>query len=115
MYVVTDITKIEILNLKDMQNQHKKKLLLSFTHEFRTPLQWLSGSLSAISVDPEQMDLLKMAKHATNMLMLYMDDMINFNDFGDITHSTQVKRMNMKNCVKECVKFIGVDLQSKKL
>ena len=114
MYVATDITKIEQLNIMELKNQHKKKLLLSFTHEFRTPLQWLNGSLSSIVVSTsDQAELLKTAKHATNMLTFYMEDMINFNSMGESKDEQINKKMSMHKCIKECFLFVDIDIKLK--
>jgi osomolarity two-component system sensor histidine kinase TcsA len=110
MYVVTDISAIQKLSLKEVQEQFKEKLMLSFIHEFKTPLNWLSGSLRSIMPDIDNTKTIQMARHATSMLQFYIDDMLYFNmpkdhiDYEDTS-------ISLSKCIKECLQFINFDLK----
>jgi hypothetical protein len=76
IYIITDITVINKLNAAEIEEKFKDKIMQLFMHEFKTPLNWLNGILSSIISSESTKHLLKMAKHATNILNLYIDDSI---------------------------------------
>jgi signal transduction histidine kinase len=110
MYVVTDISAIQKLSLKEVQEQFKEKLMLSFIHEFKTPLHWLSGALTSIAPDIDNTKTLQMARHATSMLQFYIDDMLYFNMPKDHIGYEDTS-ISLPKCIKECIEFINFDLQ----
>ena len=112
MYVITDITLCKKLNMKEIESNLKGKLIHLFLHEFKTPLHWLNGILSSIISNESTKQLLKMAKHAINLLNLYIDDMAFYSqiDQGREKAKTISKDFSIRKCINECNAFILADL-----
>jgi signal transduction histidine kinase len=106
LYVVTDITSYKKLH----REQVRSRVLRLFMHEFKTPLNWLNGILSSIVPTKISKPLLKMAKHATNLLNLYIDDMAFYNLRDECSNKTVEKNFNISKCVQDCIAFISSDL-----
>ena len=111
IYVVVDISAIHKLTVIELEDKFNSKVMNLFMHEFKTPLNWLNGVLSSIIPSDTTQNLLKMAKHATDMLNLYIDDIAFYNSKQNNKFKTISKNFSIQSCVNECVSFIASDIE----
>jgi osomolarity two-component system sensor histidine kinase TcsA len=112
---MTDISAIHQLTVTELEDKFNYKVLNLFMHEFKTPLNWLNGVLSSIIPSDTTQNLLKMAKHATNILNLYIDDIAFYNSNQLNKFKTLSKNFSIQNCVNECTAFIASDIEISKI
>ena len=115
IYVVTDISVIHKLTVTELEDKFNCKVLNLFMHEFKTPLNWLNGVLSSIIPNEATQNLLEMAKHATDILNLYIDDVAFYNSKLLSKYKSISKNFSIQSCVNECVSFIASDINISKI
>jgi len=111
IYCITDITVVNMLNIKEIQDEFKGKLILAFTHEFRTPLNWLAGSISSIDATNENRETILMASHAIDLLSFYINNMIDFNLSKEEIQLKTEEPFSISKSIKECMDFLKCDFQ----
>jgi sensor histidine kinase regulating citrate/malate metabolism len=103
LHVITDITEAQIKNSKQIENTKWKKLMLCLSHEFRTPLNWLIGSFSLITVHSESKEVFEMAKAATHQILFYLNSLISFNSININEYVVTPKNFSLAKVISRCI------------
>jgi len=112
IYSITDITDINNLSIKESQDKFKEKLMMSFAHEFRTPLNWLAGTITSLDITGTNKDAIRMAVHAIDLLDFYINDMIYFNlSKGEEVLNTNIDHIRISESIKESIEFLDLDIK----
>jgi signal transduction histidine kinase len=100
MIVVNDIS--EKMRHRDTIISEKMKTIMinSISHELRSPLNQINGTLSLLSptlVSPEQIKYISIANSACELLTLKIDDLMTFYDIETNTFKTVNSKFNIRN------------------
>jgi two-component system sensor histidine kinase RpfC len=102
----------------EVANRAKSTFVANMSHEMRTPLNGILGTLELLMgtpVDPEQKEFLKTAKSSANVLLALISDVLDISKIEDGKVSIHVEEMDLHAFIKTLSSTMAQQIKEKGL
>ena len=118
LLILAWVISVRVLRAIERTNRLKDEFLGTISHEMRTPMNGIIGSLNLLSkveLTPDQRVWLEAASRSADSMMLSIDDILELSEVMSGREEVDLRPMRLRPIVEKVLAAYSVDLESKGL
>lgn len=117
LHIFIDNTSTEKLKHEKTLREYQRMMLSSVAHEFRNPLNAISGNLQLIELyqDPRIAKFVRISKNASSLLNSYVEDILDLGRIEGSAFQLNCEEFKIEEVFNQVAEIFEIELRSKKI